>query len=147
MVQVSTCMDSKEEGMLYYMTWKRRAERLYRSRRDAALLLTRFKGELEGRGQRLVDYLLLPLSFEALIYSPVQDPRYEQVPSHLELELLAHLGRMGEKWPLSGTFELFNRSACFAELGKSGSDLVSYPLSQIIEEKLRLFTILDDEIA
>lgn len=133
--------------MLYYVTWKRRANRLYHSRLDAHRLLTRYTGALERQCQQLVDYLLLPSSFEALIYSPTPVPQLQQVPSHLVLQLLAHLGRMGQNWPLCGTFELFNASRCYAKLGKSGCELIPYPLSVIIEAKLRLYAVLDDEIA
>ncbi len=121
--------------MLYYMNHKSVGGRLYRSRRDAALLLTRYKSALEAEGRLLVDYLLLPTSLEALIFCPFCIKQGNEVPSHLLLDLLAHLARMGRLWPFSGTWELYNGGASYAELGKSGFELAPYPLSVIIAAK------------
>ena len=84
--------------MLYYITHRGTGTRLYRSRRDAALLLTRYKTELEAGGQILIDYLWLPTSLEALIFCPFPIKEGSEVPRHLVLVLLAHLARMGRLW-------------------------------------------------
>lgn len=131
--------------MLYYITHRGTGTRLYRSRRDAALLLTRYKTELEAGGQILIDYLLLPTSLEALIFCPFPIKEGSEVPHHLVLDLLAHLARMGRLWPFSGTWELYNGGPAFAELGKSGSELLPYPLSVIIDAKRDSATVRGDQ--
>ncbi len=131
--------------MLYYITHRGTGTRLYRSRRDAALLLTRYKTELEAGGQILIDYLLLPTSLEALIFCPFPIKEGSEVPHHLVLDLLAHLARMGSLWPFSGTWELYNGGPGFAELGKSGSELLPYPLSVIIDAKRDSATVRGDQ--
>ena len=133
--------------MLYYTDLHTSRGRLYRTRRDATLLLTRFKTELERDGQSLVDYLLLPTSLEALTYCPHSLVGRSQVPDHLVLDLLAHLARMGKLWPYSGTHELYNGGLCCAELGKSGSSLLPYPLSLIIAVKERSTAVGCDQLA
>ena len=121
--------------MLYYINHRTEGPRLYRSRRDAALLLTRYKTRLEVGNQVLVDYLLLPTSLEALISCPFPIKEGSEVPHHLVLGLLAHLARMGRMWPFSGTYELYNGGPGYAELGKSGAEVLPYPLSVIIDAK------------
>lgn len=133
--------------MLYYATWGREAALLYRSGHEAIQLLTRCTCRWEAHGISIVDYLLLPTSFEALVYSTFSLPHWAEVPNSLVLKVLAHLGRVGSQWPFCGFYELFNRSLCYAKLGKSGCNLVPYPLSAIIEAKLQAQAVLGDEIA
>jgi hypothetical protein len=95
----------------------------------------------------LVDYLLLPTSLEALTYCPHTLTGRSQVPDHLVLDLLAHLARMGRLWPYSGTHELYNGGLCCAELGKSGSSLLPYPLSLVIAVKEHSTAIGCDQLA
>lgn len=131
--------------MLYYITHRTEGIRLYRSRRDAALLLTRYKMELEACGRVLVDYLLLPTSLEVLISCPFPVNEGTEVEHHLLLDLLAHLARMGRLWPFSGTHELYNGGPCWAELGKSGAEVLPYPLSVIIDAKRHSTTVRGDQ--
>ena len=77
----------QEVTILYYITHRGTGTRLYRSRRDAALLLTRYKTELEAGGQILIDYLLLPTSLEALIFCPFPIKEGSEVLHHLVLDL------------------------------------------------------------
>lgn len=134
--------------MHYIYQLMKRHRPLYTKKSEAVTLLTRCKSTLEREGILLVDYLLLPSSLELLLAYQYAGSSLLCIPSGALLSTFAHLGRVGSNWPYSGFHELFHKSHCFAELGKSGFSS-PLPLHTIIDAKRKQSTtsIGADEIA
>src|SRR5690554_2678936 len=126
--------------MHYIYQVMKRHRPLYSGQREAVTLLTRCKSALLSEGILLVDYLLLPSSLELLLAFPHINSSCQGIPSKALLTMFAHLGRAGCNWPYSGFYELFHKSQCFAELGKSGFDS-PLPLNAIIDAKRKRSTV------
>jgi hypothetical protein len=117
---------------MFHLTTLTDSSPLYRGADEAHRLLGRWTILLQQRQIILIDYLLLPTSLELLLFSPAFST------SHTTEELLSlfgRLGRMGRVWQYSGTWELFHKSRCYAQLGKCGCPPLPCSLDQIIAAK------------
>ncbi len=122
-------------------------------------LLSAYLAVTQGKAI-LLDYLLLSHSLALIIKTdknkllPKQERVIQLVPLNDKTLLLnfAHLGILGSSYPYSGTFELFHKSICYCELGKTGAPNLPFSLSTIIKAKqeahrLALNPIFSNEIA
>ncbi|HZJ87935.1 MAG TPA: hypothetical protein VFC80_02145 [Sphaerochaeta sp.] len=119
--------------MAYYYFIAESAVPLYTTRRAARALLYRAADIFAVQRAKIIDYLLLPYSFEALLYSVFKRRDAQPLTEEALPAVFAHLAREPEE-PYSGLYELFHKSHCIACLGKSGVTL-PYTLGDIIAMK------------
>ena len=120
----------------------------------AERVLLRLSLSLQNQNIHVLDYLLEPGLLELLCASPMPmrcSDTNSMVSEEQLLSIISHLGRNGTAYRYSGSYELFHRSSCFCQLGKTGNPILPLALEAIIAEKRRYsttkFPVACDEIA
>lgn len=129
---------------MYYLTEFTTTSRFFQTHAEGLQKLLAFKLLFERKNCTLLDYLLLPHSFNALVFCPsdfqLEGERglsnsIKPVSQCMTLPIFAFLAHEGPSYPLCGTYELYHGSQCFCELGKYPAANIPFSLKLILQAK------------